>query len=59
MDNNLWVPIGLHLFMNLHWMLFSAGDNALGSIYANVFRAITITFTIVGQYCTKSVMGLD
>jgi len=46
-DKNLWIPIGLHFFMNLHWMLFSAGDNALGNVYANVFRAITIALTII------------
>ena len=52
-NNNLWVPIGLHLFMNLHWMLFSVGDNALGDAYANIFRAITIAFTIVGTLLYK------
>jgi membrane protease YdiL (CAAX protease family) len=57
-DNNLWVPIGLHLFMNLHWMLFSVGDNALGSIYANVFRAITITFVIIGTILYKKRIGI-
>ena len=57
-DNNLWVSIGLHLFMNLHWMLFSAGDNALGGIYANVFRAITITLTIVGTILYKKHTGI-
>lgn len=43
---NLWVPIFLHFFMNLFWMLFSAGDNALGGLYANVFRVITIALVI-------------
>ena len=57
-DNNLWVPIGLHLFMNLHWMLFSVGDNALGGFYANVFRAITITLTIVGTLLYKKHIGI-
>lgn len=44
---NLWVPIFLHLFMNLAWAVFSAGDNALGGVYANVFRVITIAMIIV------------
>ncbi len=44
---NLWVPIFLHLLMNLSWGLFSAGDNALGGVYANVFRIATITLIIV------------
>ena len=46
-DNNLWIPMGLHLFMNLHWDLFS-GANALGGKYENVFRIITIALAIVG-----------
>ena len=44
---NLWVPIFLHLFMNLSWGLFSAGDSALGGMYANLFRSITIALIII------------
>lgn len=48
---NIWVPIGLHFFMNLSWMLFSVSDNALGDIYSNSFRIISIilifVFTII------------
>ena len=44
---NLWVPIFLHLFMNLSWGLFSVAENALGGTYANIFRLITI-FLIIG-----------
>lgn len=44
--NNLWVPIFLHLFMNLFWMLFSAGENALGGVYSNLFRISTILLII-------------
>jgi membrane protease YdiL (CAAX protease family) len=44
--NNLWVPIFLHLFMNLFWMLFSAGENALGGVYSNIFRILTIVLII-------------
>ena len=43
---NLWVPVFLHFFMNFFWMLFSAGDNALGGWYANMFRLITIVLVI-------------
>jgi uncharacterized protein len=56
-DRNLWIPIGMHLFMNLHWMLFSAGDNAFGSTYANIFRSITIALTIVGTLYYKKRIG--
>lgn len=44
---NLWVPIFLHVFMNLSWELFSAGSNALGDFYSNVFRSITIALSII------------
>lgn len=48
---NLWIPIFIHLFMNLFWLMFSAGENALGGIYANVFRIssliLIISLTIV------------
>lgn len=50
---NLWVPIWLHLLMNLYWMLFEAGENALGPIQSNVFRAATIAFTIVATIWLK------
>ena len=50
---NLWGPIFLHLFMNLSWMLFAVGDNALGSVWANVFRALTITCVIAGTIIYK------
>lgn len=43
---NIWIPVFLHLFMNLFWLLFSAGENALGGIYANVFRILTIVLII-------------
>ena len=56
-DSNLWIPIGMHLFMNLHWILFSAGDNALGGTYANIFRVITIAITIVGTLYYKKRTG--
>lgn len=44
---NLWVPIFLHFFMNLAWMLFAVSDNAFGGFYANVFRVMTIALAII------------
>lgn len=44
---NLWVPIFLHTFMNVSWLLFDVSNNALGGIYTNLFRAITIALTII------------
>ncbi len=46
-DKNLWVPIFLHSFMNLSWVLFDVSENALGGVFSNIFRAITIGFTIM------------
>lgn len=46
-DNNLWIPIFLHIMMNLSWVLFDVSSNALGGIYTNLFRAITIALTII------------
>jgi len=43
---NLWVPIFLHMLMNLSWGLFSVSDNAFGGIYSNVFRIATIVLAI-------------
>lgn len=46
-NNNLWIPIFLHSFMNLSWVLFEVSDNALGSINTNFFRIITIALSII------------
>jgi hypothetical protein len=47
-DNNLWVPIGTHIFMNLYWSIFDLdATNALGGWGANIFRFLTILLIIV------------
>ena len=43
---NIWVAIFLHMLMNLSWELFSVSDNALGGIYANIFRFLTVALII-------------
>lgn len=62
-NNNLWVPIFLHIFMNLSWTLFDMGENALGDVLTNVFRLITIGITVVltvrhrkklGSFCVST-----
>ncbi len=45
---NLWVPIGLHFFMNLSWNLFSVSGNAFGDLTANLIRSLTIIVAIIG-----------
>jgi membrane protease YdiL (CAAX protease family) len=44
---NIWVPVFLHMLMNLAWEIFSVSDNALGGIYSNVFRFMTIGLVII------------
>lgn len=46
-ENNLWVPIFLHIFMNFSWIFFEVGSDALGGILINIFRAVTIALTIL------------
>ena len=46
-NNNLWVPIFLHILMNLSWGLFEVSSNALGGFSTNLFRVITIALTII------------
>lgn len=50
---NLWVPIFLHFFMNLSWMLFAVSENAFGGFYANIFRIMTIALAIIGTLVYK------
>ena len=50
---NLWVPIGMHFFMNLSWNIYAVSDNALGGYRANIIRALTIAFAIVGTVYYK------
>ncbi len=44
---NIWIPVFLHMLMNLSWELFNVSDNALGGIYSNVFRLVTIALIII------------
>lgn len=39
---NLWLPISLHAFMNLAWLLFGLSADALGGLEANAGRALTV-----------------
>ncbi|MCK8520413.1 CPBP family intramembrane metalloprotease [Aquimarina sp. D1M17] len=55
---NIWVPIFLHMLMNLAWELFSVSDNALGGIYSNVFRLLTIALVINTTILYKKRKGI-
>jgi len=44
--DNLWVPIGMHLFMNAWWELFAVSANAIGNASATVARALAVAAAI-------------
>lgn len=44
---NLWVPIALHVCMNLWWEFFSVSKNALGGWLALVFQNMTMLLAII------------
>lgn len=45
-SDNLWVPIGLHVSMNL-WCEIFACDKAVGSWHNNIGRVLTVLFALV------------
>lgn len=46
-DDNLWVPLGAHLFMNLWWSVFGAGDSPVGGWLGNIARVLAVVLLIV------------
>lgn len=58
-DENLWVPVLLHILMNLSWTLFDVSDNALGGILPNVFRITTIFLTVWITLRLKPRLGVN
>ena len=56
---NLWIPVFLHLFMNLSWLLFSVSDNAFGNLWGNVFRYSTVAFAITFTVIYKKRQGKE
>jgi uncharacterized protein len=44
----LWVPVALHICMNLWWGLFSVSKNAVGGWFPFVLQALTILLAILG-----------
>ena len=43
---NLWVPIFLHILMNLSWSVFNLGENAMGTMWPNILRVGTIAISV-------------
>jgi uncharacterized protein len=57
--DNLWVPIGMHLFMNAWWELFAVSANAIGNTSAMVARALAVAAAIfITLRYTKSLRRL-
>lgn len=58
-NDNLWVPIFMHFFMNLYWDLFSTEKSAVGGLLLNLPRILTIgisiylTIKLSGKYSGK------
>jgi membrane protease YdiL (CAAX protease family) len=54
-NDNLWVPIWMHILMNLSWTIFDVSSNALGGFEANIFRVITIALSVIITiaYCKR------
>lgn len=55
---NLWIPIFLHVLMNMSWSVFQLDDNAAGGLYSNLFRAVTIAITVIITLKFKRTEGL-
>lgn len=45
-NDDLWLPIGVHLFMNAWWELFGASASALGGTVENLARAAAVAGTV-------------
>lgn len=56
---NIWIPVFLHFFMNLSALLFNATENALGGLYFNVFRTITVILIIAYTIIYKRKYGVS
>jgi membrane protease YdiL (CAAX protease family) len=56
-DNNLYMPMAMHFFMNLWWTAFKAGPTAGGGVAANIFRGATIAISIIWTIRMKKKRG--
>jgi membrane protease YdiL (CAAX protease family) len=52
---NLWVPVALHICMNLWWELFSVSRNAIGGWFPFALQTLTMLLAILATlYYTRS-----
>ncbi len=53
-DDNLWIPFGLHGFMNFWFAVFTVGDNPLGGWVLNSSRVLTAVLAVfITLYVTR------
>ncbi len=45
-EENLWLPVCMHFFMNFYWDLFSTENSAMGGLLLNIPRIATIALSI-------------
>jgi membrane protease YdiL (CAAX protease family) len=45
-EENLWLPIFTHFFMNFYWHIFSTEASAMGGFMLNLPRTLTIALSI-------------
>lgn len=43
---NLWTAIFMHCLMNLYWLIFNIDDSAIGGMYSNIFRFLSLFIAI-------------
>jgi membrane protease YdiL (CAAX protease family) len=45
-NENIWLPVLMHFFMNFYWDVFSTEQTALGGLMLNVPRIVTIALSV-------------
>lgn len=51
---NLWVPVFMHMLMNLSWTLFIVSPDAAGGWSANLFRFATVVLAVAATIWYKA-----
>lgn len=46
-DDNLWLLVSLHGFMNLWWAVFDVSDNPLGGWFPNAMRLASVVLIVI------------
>ena len=57
-DNNLWVPIGVHVLMNLAWEIFNVGESAFAGWLPTTMQVTTLGVAILLTLNKEKIPGL-